>query len=285
MRLYHNTMSLNVYRNYSKSLSNQSNVIGKLSSGYKVNSAGEDPNALAKSELLRIQIRGLQMAQRNVQDGISMLQAVDSSLENIGTSLNRIRELTVQAGGLVNPEDKKTAQNEINVMLSHINTVAKTTEFNGVKLIGNDRIIDNTKPEYLSTVSGANTGEKIEIPTYNLIPENIADKNGNKLSGINVTTEDGVTEALGVLDATIDMVVSIRSKYGAIQNRMDSTYLIANENSDMLEKAESSLRDADIAEEMMYFARNNILIEAGNAMIAQTNRMPQDILGVLQRLK
>lgn len=273
MRLYHNTMSLNVYRNYSKALGSQSKSVEKISSGYKVNSASDNPNALAKSETMRMQIRGMQVAQKNVQDGISMLQSLEGSLDKVSSILNRIRELTVQAGGTGTSEDKQTIQNEIEEMVKGLNTIVHGSDFNEVNLV-NGSITGGKE-----MVCGPLTGEKITIPAKDLRPAALG------LDAINVTLANGVKDSLGVIDNAISGIVSIRSEYGAIQNRFESTYEISTENQLVSEKAESETRDLDVAEEMMYFSRNNILIEAGNAMMAQTNRFPQDILRILENVR
>ena len=274
MRLYHNTMSLNVYRNYSQNLIKQSKSVEKISTGYKINRAGDDPNALAKSETMRMQIRGMQMAQRNLQDGVSMLQSVEGSLDKVSSILNRLRELTIQGGGTGTTEDKQTIQNEIEEMVKGLNTIVAGSDFNEVNLV-NGSITGGKE-----LVCGSLTGEKIKIPAKNLTPAALG------INTINVTAEpNGVKDSLGVIDAAISEVVSVRSEYGAIQNRLESTYEISSENQLVSEKAESEVRDLDVAEEMMYFSRNNILIEAGNAMMAQTNKFPQDILRVLENVR
>lgn len=271
MRLYHNTMSLNVYRNYSKSVGNQSKSVEKISNGYKVNSAYEDPNALAKSETMRMQIRGMQMSQRNLQDGISMLQSLDGSLDKVNSVLNRIRELVVQAGGAGADDDKKSIENEIDEMKNTLNNIIAGSDFNEVNLV------NGTIPGGKEMVCGSLTGEKITIPTINLKPD--------KLGLTSIDIKNNLGDSIETIDKAISMVVSARSEYGAIQNRLESTYEISSENQLVSGKAESELRDLDVAEEMINFSRNNILIEAGNAMMAQTNRFPQDILRILENVR
>ena len=141
MRLMHNLNSLNIYREQNKVVSRQSAALRRISSGYKINSAKENPNAIASSEKMRIQIRGLQMAQRNAQDGVSMLQTADGALDNITSMLQRIRELTVQAGNdSATIEDKKVIQEEINNLKQGIGDIIKNTQFNGVELLKGNKI-------------------------------------------------------------------------------------------------------------------------------------------------
>lgn len=279
MRLNHNLMSLNVFRSYSKNLNAQSTSIGRISSGNKINSAGDNPNGLGKMELMKLQVRGLQMAQKNMQDGVSMLQTAEGGLENITDALNRIRQLAVSAGGATTESDKAVIQQEIEQMVKGIDNTAEYTEFNGLKLLANEKTLDNNIPEIIHTASGSNVGERIEIPMYNLTSSKL------NLNKINITEPDGINKALNLVDGAIDTVVSVRSKYGALENRFESMYDINGELSNLVENSQGAIEGADIAEEMMNLAKSNLLVDSGNALLAQTNRMPQDVLGILERLK
>lgn len=284
MRLSHNIDSLNVYRTYSKVLGKQSTSIERISSGYKINNAKDDPNVIAQSERMRMQVRGLQMAGRNAQDGVSMLQTAEGGLEGMTSMLQRIRELVVQAGSDANtPEDKKAIQNEIDQMIEGIDSIAKNTEFNGVKLL--------SETKDLEMCIGANAGETIKIPQFNLTPENLETsdkktlmqlKSGNEFS---INSGKDLGESLKVVDGIIDAISSVRSKYGALENRFEGSLQDLNEISDRIDGADSNLRDADIAQEMMELAKNNLLAEAGNAMMVQTNKFPQDVLRILENVK
>jgi flagellin len=279
MRLNHNMASLSIYKEQSKVFEKQSASLGRISSGYKINKTKDNPDGLAQSERLRMQIRGSQMASRNAQDGMSMLQTAEGGLGSINEMLIRIRELTVQAGNAANsPEDKAVIQNELNQMIDGINDIANNTEFNGVKLLA-----DGSKS--LSMPVGANKGETVNIETFDLRTSTLADSDGNLLANIKVTEAGGVDSALKTIDSVIDKVLSVSSKYGALENRFESSYNNLNEIGDKMEAAESSIRDADIAEEMIEFAKGNILIEAGNALMVQTNKFPQDILRILENMK
>lgn len=286
MRLYHNLASLNIYNEQSKILQKQSKALSRISSGLKVNSAKDNPDALAQSERLRMQIRGVQMASRNTQDGISMLQTAEGALGNINEYLGRIRELAVQAGsGANSTEDKKTIQTEIDQMIKGINDAANNMEFNGVKLLAHDMVSGNDAANELSMSVGANKDEVVKIPMCDLRMDSLSDKNGNLLKNIDLSAPGGVDNAIKVIDGVIDNVLSINSKYGALENRLDSSFNNLNEISDRMEGADSSLRDADVAEEMMEFSKDNILAEAGNALMVQTNKLPQDILRILENMR
>lgn len=278
MRLSHNLASLNIYREYSKVLNRQSVSSARISSGYKVNKAKDNPGDLAKSERLRMQIRGMQMASRNVQDGVSMLQTAEGALGSVREILIRIRELTVKAGnGTNSTEEKQIIQNEIDQLAKGIDDIAANTEFNGVKLIGFDEVEDNNAPRMIDMPSGINPDEKVSIPRYDL-------KSSKILGNIDVVNSSA-DDALMKVDKAIETAASVSSKFGALQNRFESTFTNLNEIGDKMQGAESDLRDVDIAEEMIEIAKNNVLIEAGNALMVQTNKFPQDVLRILENIR
>ena len=285
MRLNQNMQSLNVYRNYKKNLVSQSVALDRISTGSKINSAKDNPNKLGVSEGLRLQIRGLQMAERNIQDGISMIQTVDSALSTVGESLIRIKELTVQAGGAVSDSDLAVIQEEIDQLKSHIDYTVNNSDFNGVKLLNSDRVTTNEYPKYLKHVVGANVKEEIEIPIFNLNIEMLTDNKGNSLKDVNVTNSNNLDRNLTVVDSALETVNSVRSRYGAIQNRMDTSAQNLNGSSFNLENAESRIRDSDIALEMAEYARTSVLHETSIALLQQTNKFPQEILRVLENMK
>lgn len=291
MRLNHNLASLNIYREHIKVLGNQSKALDRISSGNKINSAKDNPNAIASSERMRMQIRGLQMAQRNAQDGVSVLQTADGGLDSITNMLQRIRQLTVQAGSGANtPSDIENIQREINEMIEGIDSIAANTEFNGVHVLnpeGDPSVAyDNNVPsKKLIMPIGANVGEEVEIPLYDVSSNNLTDGT-NSLSELKAGLEGlGIDKALSIIDGATNTVLSVRSKYGALSNRFESTYNKVAEIHDTITGAESQIRDADVAEEMMEFAKNNVLIDAGHAMMVQSNKFPQDVLRILENVK
>jgi flagellin len=219
------------------------------------------------------------MANRNVQDGISMLQTAEGALGNINNMLIRIKELAVQASSGTNAfEEKNTIQNEINEMINGIEDIAQNTKFNGVKILADG-------PSEINMPVGANSGDIVKIPTYNLVDTSNPSSVILKLRQIDVINSSVSANNSDTVDGVIDEVLGINSKYGALENRFESCYNNLNQISDQMQSAESDLRDADIAYEMMEYAKSNILVEAGNAMMAQTNRFPQDILRILENMK
>lgn len=286
MRLTHNLASLNIYKEHSKVLQKQSQAMGRISSGYKVNKTKDDPDGLATSERLRMQIRGTQMAARNVQDGISMLQTAEGALGNVNEMLVRIRELAVKAGsGSNTPEDKAIIQQEIEQMLDGIDDIANNTEFNGNKLLAYESASVDPANDKLFMATGANIDEKVEIPRFDIRSNKLEDSSGNTLRSIKVTEAGGADSALRTIDDITEKILSINSKFGALENRFESSYENLIETGDKTQGAESSIRDADIAEEMLELSKSNILIEAGNALMVQTNRFPQEILRILENMR
>jgi len=283
MRLSHNIASMNVYRSYAKALDGRSEALDKISSGNKINRACDNPNAMAQSEKMRIQIRGMQMAQRNMQDGVSMLQTAEGGLDGMTSMLQRMRELTVQAGNDTNtPEDKKIIQSEIDQLVQGVDGIADGTDMNGVKLLKVNAGDTNT---VLDMTTGANTDEKIQINRYNLTSAGelkLVDAVTGK-SNVDITTPAGVDKVLETLDNAINTVISVRSEYGALENRFESAVRGSSEIEAKLSAADGDLTETDIAEQMMEYAKNNILVEAGNAMMVQSNKFPQDILRILDR--
>lgn len=285
MRLNQNMQSLNVYRNYKKNLGSQSVALDRVSSGTKINSAKDNPNKLGVSEGLRLQIRSLQMAERNIQDGVSMMQTVDGALSSVSESLIRIKELTVQAGGVNSDSDLAAIQKEITQLKAHIDYTVNNSEFNGVKLLNSDKVTTNDYPKYLKHVVGANAQEEIEIPIYNLTTDLLVDKRGNTLNSLDVTKKEDLDKNISIVDAAISTVNSVRSRYGAIQNRMETSSENLGGSSFNLQNAESRVRDTDIALEMAEYARTSVLHETSIALMQQTNRFPQEILRVLENMK
>lgn len=284
MRINKNIASLNIYREYSKNLIKQTSSLGRISSGIKINSAKEDPNGLAQSERFRMQIRGLQMAANNTQDGVSMLQTAEGGLEGITSSLQRVRELLVQAGGATTDADKADIQTEIKQMLDGANDMANNTEFNGVKLlnVSNSAVTDIGKTTgTIGMATGVNVGEKIDIPTYNLTSEGLGLKT---ITEFNVDASHTDT-SLELVDNALHAIISARSKFGAIENRFQSSYDSITEISDKTQEAESGIRDTDMATEIMEYSKDNILIEAGNAMMVQSNQLPQNALKILENVR
>ncbi|MBL4932922.1 flagellin [Clostridium paridis] len=286
MRLNKNLMSMDIYRNYTKSLGAQSKVLNHISTGNQVNKAKDNPINLGKSENLRMQIRGLSMAQRNLQDGTSMMQTFDGALDSVSSSLVRMKELMVQGtNDTLNNDDRKNIQMEIDQLKEHINSVARDSEFNGNKLIGDESVDHNGYPNYIRTVVGANVGETAKIPTFNVNTKVIGIEGTAYVDDIDITSTDPAKKDISIVDSAIVRVNSIRSQYGAIQNKFESLAQSLGSITDSAEKADSNLRDADMANEMMEYSKEGLLINSALALMTQTNNMPQNVLRILDKIK
>ncbi|MDU2995498.1 MAG: flagellin, partial [Clostridium sp.] len=252
----------------------------------KINYAKDNPNKIGQSEQMRIQIKSLQAVQRNLQDGTSMLQTADGALQEANNTLARIKELSVSAAnGSKSESEKEIIQNEIEEMKKNIDDLANNTEFNGVKLLCDDRVPNNKYPMYKNIVVGAMQGEQGRIPSFNIRAEILKDEKGNTLKDIDVRTPEGVSSALEVVDESIKTVSSIRSRYGAMSNRLETTAENISSNEQVFERADSNLRDSDIALEMAELARTQILNDTSLALISQSNNLPQDALRILERVR
>jgi len=286
MRLSHNMNSLKLNLVYQKNLKDNASAIDKISSGVKINSAKDSPNKIAQSEQMRIQIRSLHSAQRNLQDGTSMVQTADGALQEVNNVLARMKELAVSAAdGAKSTEDRVTIQAEVNAMKETLNSLASDTEFNGIRLIGDENVSSNDYPVYKDTVIGSMVGDKVRIPAYNVSCSFLHDNEGNLLSDIDVTDTNQLGQIIGVIDASINSVSEIRGKLGAVSNRFESSAENLAQNTLSIEKADSNLRDTDIASEMAEFARTQVLNQSGIALIAQSNNFPQDALRILERIR
>ena len=248
MRININMKSLGIYSGYKKNIAANSAAMEKISSGKKINSAKDNPLKIEQSENFRMQIRSLEMANKNLQDSTSMIQVADTAMGTISEALIRMKELTVQAANEVtNEADRKLIQDEIDVLRSHIDDTAKNTEFNGNKLLVNGNVTDNSKPDYVEMQIGANVGDSIGIPFFNVSSETLGI---DKLDVVN-----DATKALNSVDEALKDVNGCRAKYGAVQNRLENSIEITSSSSYIYEKSSSDINDADIALEMCFLQR------------------------------
>ncbi|NFO13093.1 flagellin [Clostridium botulinum] len=280
MRLSHNMFSANIYNNYKKQLTNNSGAINNISSGLKLNSAKDNPNKITQSQMLKIQVLSNAAAKRNIEDTNSMIQTFDGAMAEMNDSLSRIKELTIQAGGgTLTIEDRQVVQKEIDSLTEHLDYMAKNTEFNGVKLINGE------KGEVTSMIGGLQD-EVTKLPKFDLTSEGLGfveKGTGKKL--LDVTDQDNLGKSLEIVDSAIQSVSSARSKYGAIQLRLEGTGDAITENNLSLEKSQSNIADADIAFEMLKFSESQILIQSSISLMAQSNNFPQDALNVLKNIR
>lgn len=280
MRININMKSLSIYSGYKKNITENATAMERISSGSKINSAKDNPLKIDQSEKLKMQIRSLEMASKNVQDTTSMVQTADTAMGTISEVLIRMKELVVKGASSTNTEyDKQVIQTEIKELTNYIEDTANNTEFNGNKILSNANVTDNNKPFYMEMQTGSNVDDSMMIPFFNV---------SSKVLGIDtldVTTEDGAAEALKNIDKALVNVNSCRSSYGAIQGRLETTAEIISSGTYVYEKSSSDINDADIALEMAEIARTSILMESATAMMAQSNNFPKDMLNILANLR
>ena len=278
MRININMKSLGIYSGYKKNIAANSAAMERISSGKKINSAKDNPLKIEQSENFKMQIRALEMANKNLQDSTSMLQVADTAMGTISEALIRIKELSVQAASEVTIEsDREIIQSEIEQLKKYIDDTANNTEFNGNKLLANGNVNDNSKPDYVEMQIGANVGDSIGIPFFNVSSETLGI---DKLDVVN-----DATKALNSIDEALKDVNGCRAKYGAVQNRLENSIEITSSSSYIYEKSSSDINDADIALEMAEIARTSILMESATAMMAQSNNFPKDMLNILANLR
>lgn len=296
MRLAQNIPSLNVYRNYVRNLNSQSKAMNKINSGNRFDSFREEAIAYGQSESFRLQLGGYSSAMRNIQDSASMLQTAEGGIQNISESLVRIRTLVISAGSAKTDQDKKYIQNEIEQNLENIEYISNNTEFNGLKLLrgkefGKTEDPDSSKlgeiTSTLKNLSGNNVEDIVEIPVYNLSAKTLGLRNEDTTTNTITNNIDinNIDNSLHILDKSINAINSIRAKYGTLETRLDDSYNNVNEIYETIQGAESELRDSNIGLEMSEVAKYNLLIESAEAIMAQTNRFPMDILRILENVK
>lgn len=286
MRLNTNLNSLNIFRNQKKNEIDNANALRKISSGKKILSAKDNPNKIGQSDELKIKIKSLQMAEKNLQDTNSMLQATEGSLSEISTLLLRMKELTVKGASDTNNEsDKEIIQTEIDYIKDSIDEIIKGSTFNGRSLIGDIKVSDNNYPNNIKTTSGALSDETITIPKYNLKSQNIIDSEGNSIRDISIKTLEDSNRAIKTVEDGITLVGNIRSIYGSIQKRVENGAEYLNSVNITSEKALSALEDSDIALEIFEYSKSDILINASMALMSQSNKLPKEILSILERIR
>lgn len=285
MRLSTNLNSLNIFRNTQKNSPKGVDALNRLTSGKKLLTSKDNPNKIGQTGELKIRIKSLQMAEKNLQDTTSMLQATDGALNEISNLLVRMKELTVKGVNDTNTkEDKEMLQQEIESIKEGINELVMGSKFNGKSLIGDERVDDNKYPNFIKSVSGAAKGEVIEIPRFNLSLEKIVDKNGISLKEVDITDEKNRDKYISTVEDAISFVSNTRSIYGAIQNRVESGTEYLNQVNLVNEKSLSSLEDSDTALEMVEYTRIDILNNVSMALMKQSNDLPKEILSILERV-
>lgn len=276
LRINTNTASLNAQRNLSGTKLGLDKSLERLSSGYRINRAGDDAAGLAISENLRAQTRGLKQASRNAQDGVSLVQVAEGGLNEISSILIRLRELAVQAASdTIGPVERQFLNVEYDQLVSEVDRIADGTEFNGTQLLsGTGSVLDFQV--------GTRNDPNIDRLSFD---SSKADANTAAL-GVNLTSvadKASAQNSLSAIDSAIVSVSAMRADFGAIQNRLQSTIGNIAVSVENLSAANSRIRDVDVAEETSELTRNNILLQAGTAVLAQANQTSNSALQLLNR--
>lgn len=276
LRINTNVASLNAQRNLMGTKWGLDKSLEKLSSGYRINRAGDDAAGLAISENLRAQIRGLKQASRNAQDGVSLVQVAEGGLNEISSILIRLRELAVQAASdTIGPVERQFLNVEYDQLVSEVDRIADGTEFNGTQLLsGTGSILDFQV--------GTRNDPNIDRLSFDASK---ADANSAAL-GINLTSvadKASAQNSLSAIDSAIVSVSAMRADFGAIQNRLQSTIGNIAVGVENLSAANSRIRDVDIAEETAELTKNNILLNAGTSVLAQANQSSNTALNLLNK--
>jgi flagellin len=263
LRINNNVDAVQAHRHLSATSDAVSQSMERLSSGLRINKAADDAAGLGISEKMRSQIRGLAQAQRNIQDGVSMVQTAEGNLDEVHSILQRIRELAVQyRNGSLSSAGKNAIQSEVDELSAEITRIGNAAVFNGVSLLSASTTV--------TFQVGANDNETIAISFSSL-----ATAVGSAYSNM-------ATASLAAIDAAVDAVTQMRSGLGAVQNRLDHALSVTGIYQENLTSAESRIRDVDMAEEMVTLTKNQILQQAGTAMLAQANQAPQSVLSLLR---
>ena len=349
MRIQHNIMAMNAYRNYSTNTSALSKNLEKLSSGYKINRAGDDAAGLAISEKMRAQITGLETAQKNAKDGISLVQTAEGALTEVHDMLNRMVELADQSANdsYDNDPARASLQQEFDQLTKEIDRIADSSNFNGINLLDGSMDEDAT---ITYTVTGTANGTAVKASTnlstitfksndsitiggktfdyadygtsskmktaitaagftlgsrgnatkageslvlqigdtkadFNQLRVEIDDMHAKELGldgTVKISDQTSAQNAIDVLKKAINDVSAVRGTLGATQNRLDHTINNLSVMTENIQDAESTIRDTDVADEMMAYTKNNILVQSAQAMLAQANQVPQGVLQLLQ---
>ena len=269
MRINTNLNGMIATNQMAKNTALAGNSMEKLSTGLRITKAGDDAAGLAVSEKMRAQIRGMEQAERNVQDGISMVQTAEGALEEAGNIAQRMRELAVQAGNdTLDTKDREKIKGELTQLQKEMSNIAEETTFNGNKLL-------NGNNGNFTIQAGAN-GE-----TRTVEMEDLSDV-ANNLSQLDVTSNANAKSSIEKIDTALEDINSARANLGAMQNRLEYTSSNLTTSTENLTAAESRIRDVDVAKEMVKLSKLNILNQASQAMVSQAKQQPENVTQLLR---
>jgi flagellin len=282
VRIFNNIPSLNAQRILGINNDRLAQSVERISSGIRINRGADDAAGLAISEALRSDIRTLRQAVRNANDGISLINVTEGALNEQSSILIRLRELSSQAStGTVGSVERQTVQLEFDALRLEIDRIANTTAFNGQKLVDGSLASSVSSSGQILIQVGLDSGADSRINLNEQINLNAVTASALGIASLSVTSAAGALSALDVINSSISIVTQSRGKVGAVQNRLVRTISNLSISVENLQAAESSIRDADIAEEVALLTRNQILVQASTAMVGQANLIPQSVLQLL----
>lgn len=286
MIINHNMSALNAQRNLGISTGRISSNMSKLSSGMRINKAGDDASGLAVSEKMRSQIRGLNQASDNAANGVSFIQATEGNLQETTDIIQRIRELAIQSSnGIYSSEDRMQIQVEVSQLVDEVDRIASHAQFNGMNMLTGRFAKDtgeNTVTGSMWFHIGANMDQRERVFIQTMTSASLGLKQIGTNNVMSISTADQANRNIGVLDGALRMVNKQRADLGAYQNRLEMAIQGIDVSAENLQAAESLIRDTDMAAEMVDFTKNQILSQAGNAMLAQANQQGQMVMQLLQ---
>ena len=284
MIINHNMSAMYANRQLSLRGTELTNSMEKLSSGLRINKGSDDASGLAVSEKMRAQIRGLNQAERNIQNGVSFIQTTEGYLKGTQDILHRMRELSVQsANGIYSDEDRMQIQVEVSQLVDEVNRIASHAQFNGMNILTGSFAQDNPAARVMQLQVGANMdqNERIYVGTMTAAALGIQ---GNQTGGeeiLSIQSPELANQAIGVLDNALKMVSKQRADLGAYQNRFEQAHKSVAVAAENLQASESQIRDVDMASEMVDYVKNQILSQSSTAMLAQANTKTQSVLQLL----
>jgi len=280
MIINHNMSAINANRSLKFTAWEVNKSMEKLSSGMRINKAGDDASGLAVSEKMRTQIHGLRQAERNTEDGMSFVQTAEGYLDQSSQIIQRVRQLAVQAAnGIYSGQDRQLIQVEVSALVDEVDRIASQAEFNKFKILTGEFSRVNAKSSMWFHL-GANQNQRKRFYIGTMTADALKMKQGGRVA-VSLSTPGGANGAIGIMDNALQRLSKQRADLGAYYNRLEMTskgLMTAYEN---IQAAESRIRDADMAEEMVQFTKNSVLVHSGTAMLAQANMQPQSILRLL----
>lgn len=281
MIINHNMSAVNAHKTLKFTQWEVDKNMEKLSSGLRINKSGDDASGLAVSEKMRTQVQGLRQAERNTEDGMSFVQTAEGYLDQTSKIIQRVRVLAIQAAnGIYTNEDRQLIQVEVSALVDEVDRIASQAEFNRFKILTGEFSKVNPKASmWFHMGANANQRERVYIGTMTAQAFNMRDATGRVV--LSLTSPGGANNAIGIMDAALQKLSKQRADLGAYYNRLEMTakgLMSAYEN---IQAAESRIRDADMAEVMVDFTKNQVLVQTGTAMLAQANMQPQSVLRLL----